>query len=348
MKTSATNKKIRELIVMVRDGKLLPRPEFQRRLVWTRENKNEFIDTVLKGYPFPEIYICDGEIDNETGDGTQLLVDGLQRVSTLIQYFHGSSELRLTTVPIYKDLAPEERDAFLQYEVAVRDLGSLKRAEIVEIFRRLNATKYSLTDIEINNALYSGALKRYAESVSSDKIFIDNGVFSALDFKRMGDLKFSLQIIVTMIGGYFNRDDELEDALARYNDDFSLEPEIDTRFRRVKDFIEECGFHSKSRIWRKSDLFTAFVELDRLINISGERLDPLETIERLESFYSSIKDEAVDNRKISGIYYKAAIQANADRTNRLRRGLIFSGVVQGKSEDVIMNELVQEGLTRDR
>ena len=35
MKTAASNKKVRELIGLVREGKLIPRAEFQRRLVWT-------------------------------------------------------------------------------------------------------------------------------------------------------------------------------------------------------------------------------------------------------------------------------------------------------------------------
>lgn len=346
MKTSATNKKVREIIILVRDNKLEPRPEFQRRLVWTRENKNDFIDTVLKGFPFPEIYICDGELNKETGDGTQQLVDGLQRVSTLIQYFQGSSELRLTTVPLYKDLSPEDKEAFLQYEVAVRDLGNLKKDQIVEVFRRLNATKYSLNEIEINNALYSGALKRYAEKICTDSIFIDNNVFTASDFKRMGDLKFILQIIVTMIGGYFNRDDQLEDALSHFNDDFASEQEIDTRFNKVKDFILECGFPPKSRIWRKSDLFTAIIEIDRHINLSEEKLDPLETVERIERFFQSIDEDSVNNKNIASVYYKAAIQANADRVNRMRRGIIFSGVIKAKSEEEIMGELVYEALVR--
>ncbi|MBK7927772.1 MAG: DUF262 domain-containing protein [Bryobacterales bacterium] len=104
MKTAATNKKIREIIQVVREGKLVPRPEFQRRLVWSRDDKNHFLDTILRGYPFTEIYFADGDVNLETGEGTQLLVDGLQRVSTIIQYFDGDSELKLTSVVPYRDL----------------------------------------------------------------------------------------------------------------------------------------------------------------------------------------------------------------------------------------------------
>lgn len=80
--TTATNKKVRELLKSVRDGSLIPRPEFQRRLVWTIKDKERFVETVIRGYPFPEIYICNGEVNTETGEGTQLLVDGLQRISS--------------------------------------------------------------------------------------------------------------------------------------------------------------------------------------------------------------------------------------------------------------------------
>jgi len=128
MKTAPNNKKVREIITLVKEGKLIPRPEFQRRLVWTRNDKNNFIDTILRGYPFPEIYFADGDVDLNTGEGTQLLVDGLQRVNTLVQYFSGDNELKLTIVPAYNELGKEEKQAFLQYDVAVRDLGnSFKR-----------------------------------------------------------------------------------------------------------------------------------------------------------------------------------------------------------------------------
>ncbi len=62
MKTTATNKRIRELLTAIGDGTLIPRPEFQRRLVWALRHKNAFIQTVLEGFPIPEIYIAAGDV----------------------------------------------------------------------------------------------------------------------------------------------------------------------------------------------------------------------------------------------------------------------------------------------
>jgi hypothetical protein len=344
MKTAPTNKKVREIIQAVKEGKLLPRPQFQRRLVWSRDDKNHFIDSILRGYPFPEIYLADGEVDLETGKGTQLLVDGLQRVSTIIQYFEGDLGLRLTTVPPYHDLQDAEKKAFLQYDVAVRDLGNVDHAEIVEVFKRLNATQYSLLDIEVNNAVYAGALKKYAERLAENPFFEQHQVFNAADLKRMGDLRYTLSIIITLIGGYFNRDDEFETLLSRFNDDFPLEGEIDERVQRVLDFIDECGFGPKSRVWRKADLFTLIVELDHAFTVKQLALQLAPIVESLENFYKRIDNTSDNFSGVPAIYYKAALQASNDRLNRVRRGLIIAGVLLGTTDDSILLQLKLQGL----
>lgn len=344
MKTGATNKKVRELISLVKEGNLVPRPEFQRRLVWTHKDKDHFLDTILRGYPFPEIYLADGEVDLETGKGTQLLVDGLQRVSTLIEYFDASSNLRLISVPPYRELEEEQKRNFLQYDVAVRDLGSVSREEIVEVFQRLNATKYSLLDIEINNAVYTGELKKFAERLAENSFFIENGVFDARDFKRMGDLRYALTVIITLIRGYFNRDDAFVDLLDRYNDEFPLDRDISARLNRVFELIQECGFEKRSRIWKKADLFTVIVELDILLSGAEDIPQPSKLLEMLTSFYESIESSSMSGNSIQGLYYKAAVQATNDKVNRLRRAQIIAGIMRGHQHGDIWSALEKDSL----
>lgn len=344
MKTAPTNKKVRELIQAVREGKLTPRPEFQRRLVWSRDDKNHFLDTILRGYPFPEIYLADGSVDLETGEGTQLLVDGLQRVSTLIQYFEADSDLALTTVPPYRDLPEDDKKAFLQYDVAVRDLGYVSREEILEVFKRLNATKYSLIDIEVNNAIYAGAFKKFAERLAEHAFFERHRVFNALDLKRMGDLRYAITIAITMMTGYFNRDDAFGPVLERFNDDFPLALEIEERTQAIFDFIEECGFGEKSRAWRKADLLSLIVELDNLLFKEHVPLERHVVVETLEGFYSTIDTTVVDSSTVSAIYYKSALQASNDRINRVRRGVVISGKLRSITDSEILAELFAQGL----
>ena len=98
MDTTASNRRLRVLLTAIGNGTLVPQPDFQRRLVWINKDKVEFIKTVLEGYPFPEIYIAAGSVDTKTGEGAEVLVDGQQRITTLFQYFKGSSDLRLGTI----------------------------------------------------------------------------------------------------------------------------------------------------------------------------------------------------------------------------------------------------------
>jgi len=40
-------------------------PDFQRKLVWKKQHKYAFIDTILLNYPFPEVYIASSIMDLE-------------------------------------------------------------------------------------------------------------------------------------------------------------------------------------------------------------------------------------------------------------------------------------------
>lgn len=342
--TTATNKKIREILKSVRDGSLEPRPEFQRRLVWTAKDKDKFVESVLKGYPFPEIYMCNGEVDTETGEGTQLLVDGLQRVSTLQEYFSGDSNFTHVLTAPYRELNKDEKERFLEYNVVVRDLGQLTKEQIIEVFRRLNSTQYTLRDMEVNNAIYDGALKRFCERLSEDNFFDVHRVFSGSDRKRMGDVSFCLTLVGTMMTGYFNRDSEHEMLLNKFNESFPDETDCLRRAQSTFAFIDECGFDVNVRIWKKADFFTAFIEIDNALNVDRIKLEPSDVLNRLIELYDSVDRENGNRDDIGEIYYKSALQASNDRNNRIRRGIIVGGKIAGITTGEIIAELKEKSL----
>ena len=341
MRTSPTSLKVRQLITLTRDQKLVPRPEFQRRLVWTTDDKIRFMDTILKSMPFPEIYVANGPVDVDTGEGQQLLVDGQQRVTTIVDYFNGDPKTYGTALPPYTSLNEERKKQFLDYDVTVRDLGSITPEQIVEVFRRINSTRYALNEIEINNAVYTGALMTLASGFAEHEFFEKNRVFRPTDIKRMGDVRFILQLIVTMIAGYFDRDEWLERYLRDFNEGFPMSTEVVSRLTRVFDFIEECGFPRNSRIWKRSDLFSAIVSLDRKLS-DQTNLSPTDVLSRMDNFYAQVENEGMTSVNVAvGTYAKAAIQASNDRINRIRRGVIVESVIIGTDP---LQELKNEGL----
>lgn len=329
MKTTATNRRVRELLTQIRKQTLEPRPEFQRRLVWSNKDKCSFLETVLLAYPFPEIYVAAGEVDVETGEAKEMLVDGQQRITTLFQYFTGSGDLKIAgDLKPYAQLTNEEKEKFLQYEVVVRDLGRVEMEQIREVFRRINATRYALNAMEIHNARYEGALKNFVEALAQSPFFERHRVFSAGEIRRMQDTRFLLTLVVTFLSNYINRDDEVEEWLKRFNDEFPHAAEMERQLDEVICFIEAMDLPNSCRAWKRADLFTLLVEVHRSLFRRKINLDPHAAATRLLAFYDSVdhyRGEAAE-QPISD-YYKAALQATNDRSSRIARGAIIEDVL---------------------
>jgi len=330
MKTSAENRRVRSLLNGLRTGELRPKPDFQRKLVWSNKDKVAFIDTVLRDLPFPEIYVAAGEVDLVTAAGTEMLVDGQQRVTTLQQYFTASNALKLpANMKPYSELSIDEQTAFLNYEVAVRNLGIINTDGIKEVFRRINSTSYSLNAMEIHNARYNGPLKQQADELAQDEFFSAHHVFSAAEIRRMRDVIFTLTIIISMLSTYFNRDDEIEQYLERYNDDFDRRQEISERLNKCKAVIEACAFSAKSRAWKKADLLALFVEIDRTINKEQAILDNESLGRNIRNFYDRVDAEMSQSSGDDALqsYFKTTVQATNDRSARVVRGRVLREVI---------------------
>ena len=339
MQGASSSRRIHSLLQGLRTGTLVPDPKFQRRLVWTNKHKCDFLDTVLRGYPFPEIYIAAGEVDPDTGQGIEMLVDGQQRLVTLKQYVDASKDLKLSDGVIpFAELSNEEKKSFYNYPVAVRDLGQTSISEIKEIFERINSTNYSLNAMEKNNARYDGEIKQFAEELSENSFFEKHRVFSATDIRRMRDVSFALSMTITVMSTYFSLESEFEDYLRQYNDEFKEEQTLKIEFQKVFNFIDKCNIHENSRAWKKSDLFTLLVEIHRALFKTEKKFESAEVGERLQRFYDLVDKSARTDENFDAEdgklqkYYKATLQGTNNRTNRIRRGEIIQEVINGDFE----------------
>lgn len=331
MKTAPESRKITSILKSLRDGYLQPTPDFQRRAVWTSKDKIAFIDTILLGYPFPEIYVASGEVDTETGDAIELLVDGQQRVRTIDEYFRGVKPFaRTQQITRYSDLEEDQKRAFLNYDVSVRNLGIIDIDDIRAVFQRMNATSYDLNDMERFNAAYLGEFKQFCEHLAQDDFFIDNRVFSALDIRRMKDTSFVASLSATMMSDYFHRDDEVEEYLERYNEEFEEAEELEARYRSVFDAMKQMGFSRDSRAWKKADFYTLFIELDRAINRDAIQLDFGAVGSRLAEFFEEV--DAIRNAEATpegatGDYFTATLQSTNYRSARVKRGRAIRSII---------------------
>lgn len=331
MKTAPESRKITQILKSLREGSLQPTPDFQRRAVWTSKDKIAFIETILLGYPFPEIYVASGDVDTKTGEAIELLVDGQQRVRTIDEYFRGVKPFaRTQQITRYSALDEDQKKAFLNYDVSVRNLGIIDIDDIRSVFQRMNATSYDLNDMERFNAAYLGEYKQFCERLAQDEFFIEHRVFSALDIRRMKDVSFVASLTAAMMSDYFHRDDELEEYLERYNEEFDKADSLEARYRSVFDAMDQMHFERDSRAWKKADFYSLFIELDRAINRESLQLDPAEVGARLSAFFQEVdklRDAETVPEGILGEYFKATLQSTNDRTSRVRRGRAIRSVI---------------------
>lgn len=314
--SSPSTKKISDLIGMINRRDLILQPDFQRKLVWSIKHKESFIDTILKGFPFPEIYIAQSGIDLETFQSQQVVVDGQQRLSTIISYVN--DELPCKNIRRYSALDNQQKAAFLNYDVVVRDLKDASSDTIKEVFRRINLTQYRLNDIEINNAIYEGEFISTAKDILNH---LDNEsfpIFSDNELNRMGDLNYILMIMATLEeGGYFAGNKMTENYIINYNEVYENSEIMKEKILSLFHIIASYSLDPDSMWYRKSNFFTMFVELSKVDQI------PSDIVSKMHSFETKVLNNKGNEENDFGKYYSAMYTGTNSRGSRIKRADLF-------------------------
>ncbi|COF21702.1 DUF262 domain-containing protein [Bacillus cereus] len=320
---------IRDLIYELKSDKLELQPSFQRKLVWNNNHKERFLNTILKGLPFPEIYIA----KENTNPSTTLVVDGQQRIHTIYQYFSNDSKLRLRTMPKLQELPPTELEQFLGYEFVVRDLGTISNDLIIDIFNRINSVSYALTAMELQNSLYTGEFISVAHEILKENPFEHFETFSKSQAARMQDLEFILLIMSTVeLEGYFPSNKELEAFIQRYDDDYPQKEIMKNAILETIRYLHLLEIPMDSIWLRKSSLFTLIVELTWYYLENSNFPDPEQFTNRLTmADIEIIKNKNKDIKEnIFARFYNFVFQATASRQGRISRGELVELLIRDK------------------
>lgn len=159
VKTDAYQLSIGEIVNMYRDGELVINPDFQRLFRWEIGQKSKLVESLLLGIPLPSIFVFEKE------DSTWELIDGLQRVSTLLEFMGElrdpvTGQVKPPTSLIATKYLPSLDGAVWNKSDEITDIAiedqkpltsaqqlAMKRSRLsVEILKRpsKNATKYDL------------------------------------------------------------------------------------------------------------------------------------------------------------------------------------------------------------
>lgn len=254
------------------EGKMFVDRAYQRRKVWNQEDKVRLIETILLNYIVPPVFFWPAERDPETGIASTHIVDGQQRISTIVEFTNDEYPLYskyLTTEEIktkyggklFSELDSATKVAFWDYKLSVVNIdASCSLETIKQMFYRLNLTDYSLNPQEKRNSLDS-VFGEKSEALSTYEFWDDVHVFSATDAKRMRDVEFCCGIYILanqfIVG---QTDDKIVNA---YYDDYAEEFDKDDvlikKIVSAMDSIEKLVNKTTLRfISKKAQLYTLF------------------------------------------------------------------------------------------
>lgn len=175
---------VRELVRMVAESELKTAPAYQRQFRWDVRRESELIESLLLGLPVPPLFVATDK------DGTWELVDGLQRVSTLVHFIftydeasnqiakaealklEGLSKLTAFEGLRYTDLPAPMQLAFNKRPIRVTSLSDKSQLDVrFDLFERLNRGGIILTPQEVRACIYRGSLNELLAELAEDGDF---------------------------------------------------------------------------------------------------------------------------------------------------------------------------------
>jgi hypothetical protein len=223
-----------DVVRRIRQDRFVLDPDFQRDFVWSLQKQSRLIESILMRIPLPVFYVA------EDARGRLIVVDGLQRLTTLTRFLSGELALDLPDRPELHGKRHTQLEIRLQNRVEDCQLlfyiieHSVPEQARLDIFERVNGGE-PLTRQQMRNAIYNGpATVLLREEASSDLFLTTTG--GSLNAKKMQDREFVNRFCsfsLLPLAKYQNMDDWLAKGLKLLNDEPARISEIGPRFHRA-------------------------------------------------------------------------------------------------------------------
>ena len=175
LNTMSYDYSVQYLYDLMKKGKIVIEVPFQRKQIWKPEQASSLLESIIMNVPIPPLYFAEEE------NGNWLVLDGLQRLSSIRNYY--DNEFALSKLEVltelnkikYKDLPPKAKslldDGMLRVNVIKKDSH---RDIKYDIFMRLNRGAVTLNYQELRNCMYRGNLNDAAKELCDEnKVFLE-------------------------------------------------------------------------------------------------------------------------------------------------------------------------------
>lgn len=282
---------VRKVLGQFNEEQLIIDPSYQRRKVWLPPDKIRLIETILLDLVMPEVFFWPAETDPETGNTVTHIVDGQQRLISIIEFINNEfplTEKYLLDENIKKrcgnktfaELNDDDKIRLWDYKVSTVVIDrTFDKNAIKQLFFRLNLTNYSLNAQEKLNSKDSEFGDK-SEALSTLDFWKECKVFSAADARRMQDVRYCCSIYILAKEGIVDQtgDTKINDYYADYSDEFDNDKMLYTKIESAMDIITALRDKStQSFISKKAQMYTlfsmAFKMIDKEIYLSPEIIE---------------------------------------------------------------------------
>lgn len=321
---------------------LIIKPTFQRNPVWTVNQKSYLIDSILRGYPIPELYLQ--ERVNEKGESQFVVVDGQQRLRAVLDFINTEYSLIPSETDerwanlCFDDLSPEDKRKFFEYKFVIRLLPDIEEETIRNIFRRINKNNERLNQQELRQATYSGDFIKIINELADQTYWEDIGVFSPQKVRRMIDSEFISEMIIALLNGHQNKKSKLDYYYKLYEEEFNEGEQVKIVFNKVIGELLQILPNIKKTRWRNmTDFYTLFLVMaqyeDKMPFSAEIRQDLSKGLiifsDKVTALQKAIKEETESNEKDINIsLYSSGIRASTDLGSRKLRYEALDGMVK--------------------
>lgn len=310
-------------------GDLQMKPPFQRNPVWTLPQKSYLIDSILNGYPVPEIYMQ--EFVDEEGSEQHIIIDGQQRTRACLDFIEGKFSIKEDESPTwggmsFDDLSGEDKKKIFGYTFIVRILPEMSDDSIRGIFQRLNKNVVALNKQELRQATYWGPFIQAMQELSNFNYWNTTGIFTPLNVRRMMDVEYISELAIAVLHGHQNKKETIDKYYHEYEEEFDQKDDLISIFRDVIYELEQLYPDIKTTRWRKkTDFYSLFLYLashHKQLPLSSEKrglarskLDNFSI--QVDKYLSSDKEDSEFSQQVNN--YAKSVRASSDLGNRRRR-----------------------------
>ncbi|TCC44109.1 DUF262 domain-containing protein [Kribbella capetownensis] len=308
-------------------------PPYQRRSVWNVEYKQFFIDSIIRNYPAPTIFL---QVEVSPGQPTTYhVIDGKQRLTALFEFVADEFQTpeSLDDVGLgdvyFSELSPEVQVAILEYSLAVENISNASSTELNEAFDRLNRNVARLNKQELRHARFGGEFIKKVEGLAEHPFWTQLGIATPARIRRMIDVEYVSELYVISLAGTQEGKDYLEDFYAKNDREISNEEQADKDFLATQDFLRELdGIYAlkATRFANIADFYSLWAAVTELI-AAEVSLDVILAAGKLEDFAAEIAEQSSDRARD---YLLASVQGSNKKANRELRTQQLKDVLTGR------------------